>query len=71
MSGQRLGNLGLTGTFTARENHSALCGRVPGPFWLCAHHLIVLDRFFEFQPLYGFRQIYRLSCYLAAVYGRC
>ena len=52
MSGQSLGNLGLAGTFTARENHSALCDNVPGPFFLYAHHLIVSDLLLEFQPLY-------------------
>jgi hypothetical protein len=56
MSGQSLGNLGLTGTFTARENHPVLRGNVPGSFFLYAHHLIVFDLLFEFQPFYSPRQ---------------
>ncbi len=58
MSSQSLGNLGLTGAFTACENNPVLWDTIPGPFLRYAHHLIVFDLFFEFQPLYWSRQIY-------------
>ena len=60
MSGQSLGDLSLTGTFTARENHPVLRSNIPGLFLRYAHHLIVSDLLFEFQPLYSSRQLYHL-----------